>query len=286
MVAQPVQHVRSARFVSAYLAFWGLMAAGGLTYLGSLAWQTDFLVPPPQTQISEGEQALNIANNTRIELNTVRRTVAEVQRGVGQVKEAVDQQSAKQQEADARISALAERVTTIAASATAPPQPTTKLKSAEKGAAKADRALARSPRIISVAEAAPQAPPASATPPAPEAPEAAPPIETGSIAPSASGTIVFGEPVVTRTTTSSFAVQLGAGPSLDGLRAQWGQLVAQHGDALGSLEPRYVPPRADGGPYRLMAGPLPTRAEADKICAEMGVNRNQCFSTTFIGQRL
>lgn len=276
MAAQPVQYARSARFISAYLAFWGLMAAGGLTYLGSLAWQTDFVAPQPLPQVSEGEQALRAATRALTELSTVRRTVADVQKDVGRVKEAVDQQESKTKESQARISALEERVTSIAATAAAPPPAQQKL--SEKARARAaDRAAARSPRIINVGEAAPKA--------AAPTPDAAPKIETGSIAPSAADPIVFGAPVVTRT-TSSFAVQLGASPSLESLKTQWGQLLAQHGDVLAALEPRYVPPRAAGGSYRLMAGPLPTRADADKICAGMGVSRNQCFSTTFIGQRL
>jgi hypothetical protein len=47
-----------------------------------------------------------------------------------------------------------------------------------------------------------------------------------------------------------------------------------------------VPPRAEGGPYRLLAGPLPSKADAEKVCADMGVGRKGCFSTGYIGQPL
>ena len=109
------------------------------------------------------------------------------------------------------------------------------------------------------------------------------PLETGSIAPKEE--ITFGEPVVTRTGPIAFAVQLAAGPSLQGLRQSWGQLRERHG-SLAALEPRVVPPRSDGGPYRLLAGPFPSRAEADRVCAEMGVGRNGCYVTTYIGTPL
>ena len=58
----------------------------------------------------------------------------------------------------------------------------------------------------------------------------------------------------------------------------WLALRDQHGDALGSLQPRFVPPRNGNGPYRLVAGPLPSKADADKVCAEMGLGPRQAAS--------
>jgi hypothetical protein len=81
-------------------------------------------------------------------------------------------------------------------------------------------------------------------------------------------------------------VQLAAGPSLDALKLSWSLLAERHGAILATLQPRFVPPRNEGGPYRLVAGPLPSKADADKVCADMGVGRTACFSTTFIGQPL
>ena len=51
-------------------------------------------------------------------------------------------------------------------------------------------------------------------------------------------------------------------------------------------KPRYVPPRTEGGPYRLVAGPLPSKADADKVCTDMGVGRQGCFSTQLAGEPL
>jgi hypothetical protein len=119
----------------------------------------------------------------------------------------------------------------------------------------------------------------------PEQGEPPAPLETGSVAPPA--TITFGAPVVTPTRTTSFyAVQIGAGPSIDALRLSWSLLVEKHGETLGSLEPRVVSPRTEGAPYRLVAGPLTTKAEAEQVCAQMGVGRASCFSVTYVGEPL
>jgi cell division septation protein DedD len=142
--------------------------------------------------------------------------------------------------------------------------------------------------IISVTET-PKAAPAPTVKPEGTAPKAeapkteSPNIETGSIA--APPAITFGEPEVTPA-RQAFAVQLAAGPSLDSLRLSWSLLRDRHGGALASLQPRFIAPRAEGGPYRLLAGPLPSKADADKVCTTMGVGKQSCFSTPYTGDPL
>ena len=110
-------------------------------------------------------------------------------------------------------------------------------------------------------------------------------LETGSIAPAEP--ITFGEPVVTPAAQATvFGVQLGAHPSLEGLRERWDRLREQHGGSLGALEPRIVPPRSGGGAYRLLAGPFATKAEADRACADIGLSRPGCFATPYVGTPL
>ena len=41
-----------------------------------------------------------------------------------------------------------------------------------------------------------------------------------------------------------------------------------------------------GLPYRLVAGPLASKADADKVCADIGLTRNDCFATTVLGKPL
>jgi hypothetical protein len=116
-----------------------------------------------------------------------------------------------------------------------------------------------------------------------DAPRAEAPIETGSI--QANKEIVFGAPIVTPSDARTYAIQLAASPSLDGLRQRWGQLIELHG-SLAALQPRVVAPPTAGGAYRLVAGPIQTKADADRLCADMGVPRNSCFATPYGGSPL
>jgi SPOR domain len=298
MTAHAVHHTRSGRFVKAYLLTWGLLATGALAYLGSLAWQPELLTASrsqPQ-QVAEPDSSLRAATKALAQIGAVQRSVGEIQKDLGQLKDTVDQHNAQGKMVQSRLAALEERVTStevpVARSA-----PSAKQKAAEKThKAAADKSPQRTAeprqptRMISTTIEAPAlAAPSEVTPA---------PIETGSIA---QAPIVFGDAVVTTTSpvvttstgpvagtnpTSQFAVQLAAGPSLDALRLSWSLLVERHGAALAALQPRFVAPRNAGGPYRLLAGPLPNKADADKVCTEMGVGRNGCFSTTFIGEPL
>ena len=301
MAAHAVHHPRSGRFVKAYLLTWGLLATGALTYLGSLAWQPELLAtPPPRTLVTaaepEPDPALRTANKALAEIGTVQRSVGEIQRDVRQLKETVEQHETQGKVVRSRLAALEERATTpeVPVAAAAPtPAPAVAPKAAEK-ARKLDAAKAHvktaeprpTTRVITTIEG-------------PKPANEAVPIETGSIA---QAPIVFGNAVVTTapasvvTTTSvapatpaaptRYAVQLGAGPSPDALRLTWSLLAERHGAALASLQPHFVAPRNAGGPYRLVAGPLPSKADADKICQEMAVGRNGCFPTTFVGEPL
>src|SRR5262249_15491417 len=204
------------------------------------------------------------------EVGSVRRALSDVERDLGQMRTSLDQHEVQEKVVESRISALEERVSSLPVAA-APPEPPARTepaprpKSAEKKLEKVRKSAEAPPEPRSAASALP---------------ETAPRIETGSIG-TAGPTIIFGEPVVTPTRLT-FAVQLAAGPSRDAIRSSWTMLREQHGAVLAPLNARIMAPRGDG-PYRLLAGPLPTRAEADKVCAELGVGRQGCFATAFIG---
>jgi hypothetical protein len=63
-------------------------------------------------------------------------------------------------------------------------------------------------------------------------------------------------------------------------------LSGRHAGTLGTLKPRVVAPRGDGGVYRLLAGPLPTKADAERICSQLGVGAKACFATQYAGAPL
>jgi hypothetical protein len=271
----------TGRYIKVYLITWGIMATGGLGYLASLAWQPELLARPPPV---EADQGLQLANRALGEVGSVRNTLGEVQRDLGQMRESLEQHDAQEKAVELRIAALEERATAMPAAATAA-EPLPKAKVADKakgdkGDKGADKAADKPQRPTDGRGAQKNA---AAEPPS--AQEATPPgIETGSIG---APVIVFGEPVVTPIKSAPFAVQLAAGPSLDAVRTSWNLLLERHGAALASLQPRVVQPRPDGnGFYRLVAGPLPSKAEADKVCTDLGLGRPGCFSTAFAGQPL
>jgi hypothetical protein len=192
--------------------------------------------------------------------------------------------------AQSRLTALEERVATIEPHQT-PPATAPSSKPADKSVRKVPD-VTTADILAKTKEGPAAAPPVKASPvktsPVKTSPvkTSAPngSIETGSIA--SREEIVFGEPVVTPAARKDFAVQLAAGPSLQVLRHSWGQLVERHGSALAALKPRIVEPRSEGGIYRLLAGPVPTKAEADRICAELGGGPKACFVTAYAGSPL
>ena len=101
-MAEHVAHPpRSERFIKAYLFVWGLLAAGGLTYLATLVWQPDWLSPPPRrpqlTAEAEPESALRMASRAIAEVRDVRRSVGDVQRSLGEIREHARSQRERRQ---------------------------------------------------------------------------------------------------------------------------------------------------------------------------------------------
>ena len=281
MAAFTDQPPRSRRFVKFYLATWASLAVGAMGYLAHLALQHP-QTTQPRTQAAEPDpaQAIRALAKTTVEMGTMRRSLSDIQKDVANLKDAATEREAKDKSVTDRLTTVEERLATLHASAEPAETAPSKTKVSERHQRKS--AEPRTARLITVPQEGPAPAPA---PPAPSFKDDGPPVplETGSISPKAE--ITFGEPTVTRAGPIAFAVQLAAGPSLPGLRQSWGQLREKHG-SLASLEARVVPPRSDGGPYRLLAGPFATRADADRVCTEMGVGRNGCYVTTYIGTPL
>ncbi len=89
-------------------------------------------------------------------------------------------------------------------------------------------------------------------------------------------------------TKAEFGIDIGAAPSLDGLRAQWAAIKAQHGALLDGLQPAVAirETARSGHELRLIAGPLTNAALAARICVVLTKYGRQCRATAFEGQRL
>lgn len=271
MAAHIASPTRSRRFIKVYLVIWALLALAALGSLSLLVFQAPQPVQRAQAVETEGGgPTLRAVSKSLSEMGVaVRRGFADVQKDVTHLKEVLVEHETRDKAVQSRLSVLEEKVAAADAPPSAPPP--AKAKISEKPPRKSAEARVM-PQII------------NAPPPAnKDTGKAEAPIETGSIP--ASKEIVFGAPVVTPSDTRTYAIQLAASPSLDGLRQRWGQLIELHG-SLAALQPRVVAPPSAGGPYRLVAGPIQTKADADRLCADMAVPRNACFATPYAGSPL
>jgi hypothetical protein len=289
MSAPAIQRAPSGRFSRTYYMVWGLLAAGGLTYLASLGLPIVLPAKPPAQQVAviDPELGVRVANRALAEVGSVQQTVRAIQSDLGRLKDTVDQREVQERESQARLSAVEERLTALATpppvAAEAPQSPhiiSPRQKAAEKKAASEKRVAART---VSAVEG-PSPAPSPVADPVPQAAADAPKIETGSIPASSAATVTFGEAQVTPA-RQAYSVQVGAGPSVDALRLTWGTLVERHG-ALAVLQPRFVAPKPGSGIYRLVAGPLASKADAEKVCQDMGVGHQGCLPTTAVGKPL
>jgi hypothetical protein len=272
------QPAPSRRFIKVYLFTWGLLAVGALAYLTLLTFPPQAVSPPTASVTPAGGDA-----DGSKEIAEVRGSIGEIRKDVTELKASASERAENEKVIKTRVTALEERVSTIDG-APPPPPPAT-----DGGVQSKAAPSENEPSAGDASSKQPGAPPSTTPPVVKVVPSV--PIETGSIAPKedakedAKEEIVFGEAVVTRG-GREFAVQLAAAPSLTALKQSWGQLAERHAGALANLKPRVVSPRAEGGIYRLIAGPLPTKADAERVCSELRVGPKACFATPYAGAPL
>jgi len=129
-----------------------------------------------------------------------------------------------------------------------------------------------------------------AAPPAPVAPgnpaEAlAPAFETGSVqnlgVPSSEAA-----PEVAKA-AKPLGIYIGSAPSVDGLRQSWNFISNRNPDSLANLQPRYTTGiDANGLNYGLVAGPVQSVAEAQKLCKDLAAKAVTCRVGDYSGEAL
>jgi hypothetical protein len=126
---------------------------------------------------------------------------------------------------------------------------------------------------VANAASATAAAPASASPAAPAAAKASPSVSFG--------------PAVVKAEPRPVGVQLATGPSVDSLRLSWSLLADRHADALRNLSPRYVAgSNAFGETFDLVAGPLKSAADAQRLCKSLEARAVPCKVGDYTGEGL
>jgi hypothetical protein len=114
-------------------------------------------------------------------------------------------------------------------------------------------------------------------------------LETGSVttAPKPATDVISFGPAVVKPAPKPVGVKISTGASLDSLRLSWSMLAEKHGDTLKSMEARYVTSGDAQNPtYDLVAGPLKSKSEANKVCKSLAAKGVPCSVGPFGGEAL
>jgi hypothetical protein len=313
----PVSQVVSSRFeadrsFSLYLIVWLCLALASLSYIAVALFRPDLV-----TQARLPGMTVNDPRTARIDASSsqgvvLERGLTEVRTQLSDIQLKVMRGELREQELAARLAVIESRIEELSAAQpqrpVAPPQPTPPAPVAQQPtpAPTARVAAAQPPATQPRPAAVPQVLNRAADADAAEADAAkAQPkqkgtssVETASVR---RDVPPFGSPEVNKAERTAAAapeqrtereeppvgIQLGGAPSLDSLRLNWSILSDRHADALGNLQPRYVTSDALGSTsFNLVAGPIPNRAEAIRVCAKLRNQGVTCRLTAYQGSSL
>lgn len=99
---------------------------------------------------------------------------------------------------------------------------------------------------------------------------------------------IFATPAELGPTGGEFAIDLGAGPTIEALRARWNELRVSQSPLLDNLKPLISLKDAvkSGQELHLIAGPLVNQPAAHRLCAVLVGTSTLCQPTLYEGQRL
>jgi SPOR domain len=316
--AETTHKLRKAPIFTPYVVMWSTLGALSLGLLMVLGLAPDWLGdlrPAAGFANPQSNQGQRAAAHVASELNALKQSVAQVQLDLAKVQTEMLTHSEQQKSVSAQLSSLAARMPEAAAlvnakaeavpASTAAPQVQT-LRGYSSGK---EPAPAAAPQVEAqgavaqppVADVVPIEPPAaSAAVPRiinADATAAAPKLETGSVnaapqavaqapAKAATQAISFG-PATVKPAPKPVGIKVSTGDSVDSLRLSWSLLSEKHGEALKNMQPRVV---ASGDPqnptYDLVAGPVKSKAEANKVCKLLAAQGVPCTIGAFAGDSL
>lgn len=248
----------------------GLLSAG---YVATIIRQPDAvgaIVMRPDAPTTNLGRIAQSVTKTEAEVQTLKQAVIALQGGLIDVKSRADLIDARERQLVERIGVIETRVEQFAVASVAAPaaEPAKKAATVAPPPKAPVTKAAIAPKVINQPEAGAPKPIETASIPVPAAKAPAEPATNAAaaLADAPKGVIV------------------ASGPSVDALRLSWSLLSDRHKATFGKMEPRVV--TTDGSTYQLVAGPLPTEAEAAKVCTGLKARGIACRPSEFRGDAL
>ncbi len=252
-----------------YLTVWAVLAALALAYLAVLAVKPDLadrLIPGPSFGSPEDNRGQRALSKALAELKDLRQTMGLFERELTDLRKTLTAGATRE-------AALSDRVAAVEAA----------LKALSTGDAARIAAPARlgegtaatsGPRVQGYVEERP-------TKNLREGRPAEPPRVAANITPQP-----HVQPPAKPATGSPVGIEVASGPSLDAVRLSWQLLQDSHKSTVRNLEPRVVEVPGDPSSWRLIAGPVASDAEAEKLCLRLRQRRIACSVQPLTGKPL
>jgi hypothetical protein len=305
--ADAPQKLRKTPIFTAYEVVWSALGALSLGILMVLAlapeWLDD-LRPASMTADPQSNQGQRAAARLAADVNALKQSVAQVQMELAKVKTDVTTQ----------VSALETRLGSAALppqiEAAAGPAPAAQPQAPVQPPVETLRAYVTPKETTAAAAPEAAAPAAEASAEPAPAPPHAPKVinadatvistslttgtvsESGNVPANAPATtaatdaISFG-PAVVKHAPKPLGIKLSSGASVDSLRLSWSLLADKHGDTLKSLQAHFVTSGDAQNPnFDLVAGPIKSKAQANKVCKDLAAKGVPCTVGAFNGEAL
>jgi hypothetical protein len=271
---------------SSYAALWSMLGAFGLSYLGVAIFEPSWLGDlTPSSAHAERERAETESAVMKLtaDVDGIKSSMTKLQLDVSSVKSDVAAQGQQTQTLGSQLTALEDKIrlgqTPVAAAA---PAGQTGTDDIALGAPEADAVQKPETRIINAAADKSHSIVTGSVDKRPEAAKA-----KSKSAGASDGTISFGPAVVKRAAAKPIGIEIASNSTVAGLRSSWSELAAQHHDKLSKLKARYT---TNGDPvnpnFNLVAGPIRTKAEAERLCKDLQAQAVSCAVGDFTGNAL
>lgn len=249
-----------------YVTIWALLATLALAYLALLVVRPDLaqrILTPPAVGLPEDNRGQRALTKALAEIKDLRQTAKVLERELAEVRAAMAASESRDTALTARVATIEAALQKLASPAGGPHivspanQPGDPL------------ATAQAPLIVGHVEDRPT-----------KAVRQARPDEPSRTA------IDSALPPDAAKPQLGVAIQIASGPSLDAVRLSWQLMQETHKAALKVLEPRVVEVPGDPPSFKLLAGPLSTGDEAEKLCDRLRRRKTTCTVQPFAGKPL